>query len=64
MIGGSVEKQEKKKYPYVLKDNTIQELELIKSMSSCREYNVFHDYNYIIYNLVSQLLKYRKEGDK
>ena len=59
-----MEKQEKKKYPYVLKDNTIEELEVIKSMSSCREFNVFHDYNYIIYNLVCRLMIYKKGGEK
>ena len=48
-------------YPYKLKEYTLDELRDMKKKSSCRQYNIFHDYNYIIYNLVLQLIELKEE---
>ena len=53
-------KNEQEPYPYVAKDFTAAELEEIKSVASLRGYNVFQDYNHIIYSLAVQLLKERE----
>lgn len=58
-----MEKQLKKPYPYTVEEQSLEELEVIKATSSCREYNVFHDYNYIIYNLASQLIKLKEREE-
>lgn len=52
-------KNEQEPYPYVAREFTAAELEEIKSIASLRGYNVFQDYNYIIYSLAVQLMKER-----
>lgn len=52
-------KKEQKPYPYEAEDFTMEELEKIKTTASLRGYNVFQDYNHIIYSLAVQLMKER-----
>lgn len=47
---------EKKPYPYKAQEFTLEELELVKLRASLREYNVFQDYNHVIYSLAVQLI--------
>jgi len=56
---------EQKPYPYERRTYTLEELQLMKTKASCREYNVFQDYNHIIYNLTCQLMeeKIKNETD-
>ena len=53
-------KNEQEPYPYVAREFTAAELEEIKSIASLRGYNVFQDYNHIIYSLAVKLLEERK----
>lgn len=56
--------RKQKPYPYKAAEFTAEELEKMKSASSLREYNVFHDCNHIIYSLVVQLIKERSKNEK
>lgn len=53
--------EEQKLYPYERRTYSIEELQLMRAKASCREYNVFHDYNHVIYNLVCQLMDEKLE---
>lgn len=47
---------EKKPYPYKAQKFTLEELQQIKLQASMREYNVFQDYNHVIFSLAAQLI--------
>ena len=55
---------EQKPYPYVREEYAIEELQLMKVKASCREFNVFQDYNHVIYNLTCQLMEEKLKNEK
>ena len=56
-------KKDQKPYPYEAEDFTMKELEKIKSTASLRGFNVFQDYNHIIYSLAVQLIEERQNAE-
>ena len=56
-------KKEQKPYPYEAEEHTLESLEEIKNTASLRGYNVFQDYNHLIYSLATQLIKEKKKNE-
>ena len=55
---------EQKPYPYEREEYSIEELQLMKTKASCRGFNVFQDYNHVIYNLTCQLMEEKVKNEK
>ena len=55
---------EQKPYPYERKTYSLEELQLMKTKASCREFNVFQDYNHVIYNLTCQLMEEKAKSEE